>query len=95
MKAAAQWPLCRPHNLKIQFSDVSSDGETWVSVEKHGGCVNVETGHCESLSSSTDIIENYFVVGNAKQEQAVEGSSGYSLLQWPQTVLFSFCPLSP
>lgn len=37
----------------------------------------------------------HVVVEYTKQVQAVEGSSGYSLLQWPQPVLFSICLLSP
>lgn len=37
---------------------------------------NVETCHCKSLFSSTDIIESDFVVGYIKQVEAAEGSSG-------------------
>jgi hypothetical protein len=55
---------------------VSGDGGTWVSVEKMVVVCNVETCHCKSLLSSTDMIENCFVVGSINQEQAAEGSSG-------------------
>lgn len=37
---------------------------------------DVETSHSKSMFSSTDIIENYFVVGYIKQVEAAEGSSG-------------------